>query len=135
MAAARLWGRADLRSRRPGGSPAHRYPALQQSRPSVKLLTWTVATHSTPADSRVSSLGEAGAPDHFFWLPLNSQSSRSQDVYLAQKRAVARQQFLTPGTEGDGCHLHSLSVAMALGSPGFPASSLSDVSLKRWILT
>lgn len=85
LAAAHLWGCADLGPHRPGRFPMHHYPALQQSRLALKLFIWTVVTHNTPADSRISSLGEAGAPAHFFWLPLNSQGSRSQDLYLEQK--------------------------------------------------
>lgn len=91
----------DLTGQATAKPPAHNCPALQQSRLALKMLMSTVVTHNTPTDSRISSPGEAGAPAHFFWLPLNPWAAGAKACVLHRsRRAIARQQFLSARKRG-----------------------------------
>ena len=96
---------------------------------------WRPTTHELTAGFHLWERGRCSCP----FFPAPTEFPGQQEQRLVRCTEVREQlqgsNSYMPGTEGDGCHLHSLSVAMALDSPGFPARSLSDVSLKLWMLT
>lgn len=61
------------------------------------------------------------------WIP-RAAGAKSCTLHKSRRELQGSNSSL-PGMEGNRCHLRSLSVAMALGSLGFPASCLNDVDV------